>query len=89
MRWRKDLAAALAESRQSGKPVFWYVPTVARSPMDRKPEIDRYMMAGPFCWPRLIALLNQHYVPVKAIPRGGLARDLRLEPGKFIEPGYA
>ena len=26
---------ALAEAKQSGKPVFWYVPTLAGSPMDR------------------------------------------------------
>ena len=41
--WRKDVAAALAEAKASGRLVFWYVPTVARSPMDRKPEIDRYL----------------------------------------------
>jgi len=86
--WRQDLQAAQEESKKTGKPVFWYVPTLRGSPMDRKQEIDRYMMTGPFCWPRLITLLNQHYIPVKAHPRGGLARDLELQPGKFIEPGY-
>ncbi|MHC4079673.1 MAG: hypothetical protein ACYST0_14695 [Planctomycetota bacterium] len=88
VKWRQDLESALAESRKQKKPVFWYVPTLRGSPMDRKREIDRYMMAGPFCWPRLITLLNQHYIPVKAYPRGGLARDLDLRRGRFIEPGY-
>jgi hypothetical protein len=88
VKWWQDLESALAASRKQKKPVFWYVPTLRSSPMDRKREIDRYMMAGPFCWPRLITLLNQHYIPVKAYPRGELARDLDLRPGKFIEPGY-
>lgn len=88
VRWREDLETAQAESKKTGKPVFWYVPTVAGSPMDRKPEIDRYMMAGPFSWPRMIQLLNDHYVPVRARARGGVARDLGLQRGKFIEPGY-
>lgn len=86
--WRQDLDSARAESEKTGRPVFWYVPTLRRSPMDRKQEIDRYMMAGPFSWPRLITLLNQHYIPVKAVPRGGLVRDLGLVPRMFIEPGY-
>lgn len=86
--WRADLDSARQESTKTGKPVFWYVPTVRGTPMDRKQEIDRYMMAGPFSWPRLILLLNQHYIPVKATPRGGLAHDLALRPGRFIEPGY-
>ncbi len=88
MSWRQDLQTAQEESKKTGKPVFWYVPTLRGSPMDRKREIDRYMMAGPFCWPRLITLLNQHYIPVRACPRGGTASELGLRPGKFIEPGY-
>ena len=70
MKWRKDLTAALAESKTSGKPGFWYVPTLQRSPMDRKVEIDRYMMAGPFSWPRMITLLNESFVPVREAGRG-------------------
>ena len=76
--WRQDLQAAQKESKKTGKPVFWYVPTLRGSPMDRKREIDRYMMAGPFCWPRLISLLNQHYIPVRARAAGGVASDLDL-----------
>jgi len=87
--WRTDVAAALVESKKTGKPVFWYVPTVSRSPMDRKPEIDRYMMGGPFSWPSTIALLKDHFVPVKQIGgRDDLSMQLQLARGKFIEPGY-
>ena len=87
--WRADVAAALVEAKKSGKPVFWYVPSVSRSPMDRKPEIDRYMMGGPFSWPSTIALLSDHFVPVKQV--GGedeLSKVLELARNKFIEPGY-
>ena len=56
--WRPSLEAALDEAERTGKPVFWYVPTVGGSPMDRKPVIDMYMMAGPFSWPSTIELLD-------------------------------
>lgn len=87
--WRVDVEAALAESKKTGKPVFWYVPSVSRSPMDRKPEIDRYMMGGPFSWPSTIALLKEHFVPVKQVGgRDDLSKQLQLARNKFIEPGY-
>ena len=56
--------------------------------MDRKPEIDRYMMSGPFSWPRTIALLNEGFIPVRAIARGALAKQYGLVREKFLEPGY-
>jgi len=87
--WRRDVAAALSEAKKAGKPVFWYVPTVSRSPMDRKPEIDRYMMGGPFSWPSTIDLLREHFIPVKQSGgRDDLSKALELARGKFIEPGY-
>lgn len=87
--WRRDVGAALAEAKKVGKPVFWYVPSVSRSPMDRKPEIDRYMMGGPFSWPSTIALLAQHFVPVKQLGgRDELSQRLQLARNTFIEPGY-
>jgi hypothetical protein len=65
------------------------VPSVSRSPMDRKPEIDRYMMGGPFSWPSTIELLKEHFVPVKQIGgRDELSKQLELARNKFIEPGY-
>ena len=86
--WRKDVDAALAEARQHGKPVFWYVPSVARSPMDRKDEIDRYMKGGPFSWPSTIGLLQEHFVPVEEVAGGERAAQLGLVRGAFVEPGY-
>jgi hypothetical protein len=86
--WRTDVAQALAEAKANGKLVFWYVPSVARSPMDRKPEIDRYLRGGPLSWPSTIALLAAHFVPVAEVARGELQTKYGLVRQQFIEPGY-
>ena len=86
--WRESLDAALAEAKESNRPVFFYVPTIPNSFMDRKPVIDRYMMAGPFSSPSLIELLNSHFVPVKEIPSKETSQRLGLEPYQFVEPGF-
>jgi hypothetical protein len=86
--WRSDLDTALREAKQSNKPVFWYVPSVARSPMDRKPEIDRYLRGGPFSWPSTAELLRTRFVPVAAVAKGDRAKELDLVRNRFLEPGY-
>ena len=88
VKWRESLEAALAEAKTTGKPVFWYVPTVAGSFMDRRTELDRYMLAGPFSWPRTIALLNEHYIPVRHVATREERKAFALEMIEFIEPGY-
>jgi hypothetical protein len=86
--WRTNLAEAIEESGQSGKPVFWYVPTIKGSHMDRKPEIDRYMLAGPFSWPRTVELLNESFVPVRMQADRSECETFGLKPMGFIEPGW-
>jgi len=86
--WRADLESALAESQRSGKPVFWYVPTVSGSFMDRWDRLDRHMLAGPFSWPRTVALLNERFVPVRMKASRKLRSAHGLEPIAFIEPGW-
>lgn len=88
VQWRADLSTALAEAREAEKPVFWYVPTVRGSRMDRKPEIDRYMMGGPFSWPGLVDLLNEAFIPVRQPAEGEEAERLGLRPVAFVEPGF-
>ena len=87
VQWRANLQAAQEESARDGKPLFWYVPTVPGSPMDRKRELDRYMLGGPFSWPETVHLINAHFVPVKAAPKADNAKARDLVRGKFIEPG--
>lgn len=87
VQWREDVEAALAEAKASGKPVFWYVPSVQGSPMDRRAEVDRYLRGGPFSWPSTIELLNTHFVPVAVAARGALQKKYELLRMRFIEPG--
>ena len=86
--WVADVKTALERSRETGKPVFWYVPTVSGSFMDRKPVIDRYMLAGPFSWESTRQALNRHFVPVKAVPNREEQDKYDLKPYKFVEPGF-
>ncbi len=86
--WQPDFETAIAKSKETGKPVFWYVPTLKGSFMDRKNEIDRYMMAGPFSWPDIISVLNEHYVPLKATPTLQQQQAFQIVPYVFIEPGF-
>ena len=85
--WRTDLEAALEEARASGKPVFWYVPTISGSPMDRRDLIDHYAMAGPFSWPRVVALLEERTIPLRLKPSRRISRERGLQRIEFIEPG--
>lgn len=88
VKWRKSVDEAMKESKKTGKPVFWYVPTIPGSFMDRKTEIDRYMMAGPFSWPTIIRKLNKDFIPVRSRPSRKLAKTYDLLPYKFVEPGF-
>lgn len=88
MDWREGLDEARAESSRTGVPIFWYVPTVSGSPMDRQREIDRYMMAGPFSHPDVVALLNAGFVPVREVADRVEQRVYGLRPGGFVEPGF-
>ena len=86
--WESEFAEAKQKSAESGKPIFWYVPRLAETFMDRKNEVDRYMRAGPFSNPGIIASINEHYVPLMAVPEEAEAKTYELLPFKFIEPGF-
>lgn len=88
VQWQPDFESAVKNSRATGKPIFWYVPTLRGSFMDRTPSIDLYMMAGPFSWPDIISVLNEHYIPVRARPNRKQQKEFGLVPYVFIEPGF-
>ena len=88
VKWETSVDDALARSKKTGKPVFWYVPTLRGSFMDRKTEIDRYMMAGPFSAPQIVSLLNDRFIPVRAMPKREQQKKYDLVPYKFVEPGF-
>lgn len=86
--WESSWDGAVEKAQASGKPIFWYIATVPKTFMDRKVEIDRYMLAGPFSWPPIIERLNQDFVPVRVKPTAEQIEQLELKPYKFVEPGF-
>lgn len=86
--WRSDLESALAEADRTGKPIFWSIPTIHGSFMDRKIEVERYWLGGPMSWPRTVALLERDYIPVHMPANKALCKQYGIEPIAFIEPGY-
>ena len=53
--WENNYDAALAKSKETGKPIFWYVQSVPGTFMDRKDVINNYMLAGHLVGLRLSA----------------------------------
>jgi hypothetical protein len=88
IKWEKDFEAAKRKSVEQGKPIFWYVPTLPNTFMDRKTEIDRYMLSGPFSWPAIIQLINEESIPLRAIPTSELQKQFNLLPYEYVEPGF-
>ena len=88
VQWVDSFDEARALSKKTGKSIFWYVPTLSGSFMDRKDSIDRYMMAGPFSWESTRNYLNQNYVCLKSTGSGELQKRFQLVPYDFVEPGF-
>ncbi len=88
IKWLSSFDKARRKSVETGKPIFWYVPTIENSFMDRTTEIDRYMKAGMFSWPKIIKRLNHDFVPLMTVPEPKQARTYSLVPFKFVEPGF-
>ncbi|MEL7498430.1 MAG: hypothetical protein AAFN77_12530 [Planctomycetota bacterium] len=86
--WAAGLDDAFKQSKKKGKPIFWYVPTLPNTFMDRKTEIDRYMLSGPFSWPAIVNTINEHAIPVRAQPTPDLQTKYKLNPYDFVEPGF-
>ena len=82
--WQPDLKTAMELAKQ----VFWYVPTLPDTFMDRKIEVHRYMMAGPFSWPAIIESLNENAICVKSTPSLKQQKQYGLQRYKFVEPGF-
>ena len=85
--WMASVEDAQQQSAATGKPILWYIHTVPGTFMDRKVEIDRYMLAGPFSWNSTRELINDHFVPVKAAPSREQQQTLGLLRYDFVEPG--
>ena len=88
IQWETDYEKALEKSAMSGRPIFWYVPTLNDTFMDRLPVIDQYMLSGPFSWPAIINLINSKFVPLRMVPNGALPEKFQLVSYDFVEPGF-
>ena len=86
--WEPDFNTAVARAKLTGKPMFWYVPTLPDTFMDRKIELHRYMLAGPFSWPSIIKALNENAICLKTPPTRQQQQQFELQTYKFVEPGF-
>lgn len=81
-----DVAKALERAKSANRAVLWYVPTLPGSPMDRQPELDRYMMAGLWSHPEVAAMVTRRFVPLKGKPSRDDATKFGLKTGDVVEP---
>lgn len=87
--WKNEMTDSVFEqAAKEGKSVFWYVPRLMDTFMDRKTEIDRYMMAGPFSWPAIRETIMENSIAVKDAPLGDYRENYDLKPYQFVEPGF-
>lgn len=81
-----DVAKALERAKAEKRAVLWYIPTLPGSPMDRQPELDRYMMAGLWSHPDVVAMVTRRFIPLKGKPSRDDATKFGLKTGDVIEP---
>lgn len=86
--WVTSLDEAVASAEAKQRLIAWYIPTVEKTPMDRKVVLENYMNMGPFMHSEVIALLTRRFVPLKRKASGDLAKLLGIRPIDFIEPGF-
>lgn len=84
--WSTSLAEAQKKAKESGRPICWWVPWIDDSPMDRKRVLEKYMLAGPWMMPRVIELMNAHFVPLRLVAEAPHRKTYGLAPLDVIEP---
>jgi hypothetical protein len=86
--WATSMLEAQKLAKESKKPIAWWVSAVAKSPMDRKLVIQKYMLSGPFMMPGVVDMLSTRFVPLRMMA-GEKHRELYgVAPFEFIEPGF-
>ena len=88
IRWETDINVAFEKSLVTGKPVFWFVPRLPDTFMDRVKSLDVYMRAGPFSWPEIIEPINRIFIPLTAVPDRDSQARFNLRKYRFVEPGF-
>src|SRR6266850_1005416 len=88
VQWRKvnDLEGALLEASKSGRLVFAYVYDRAQSSMFGNKFKDKFMMAGAFADPDLVAFLNRRFVPARFVMNSEFAEEVGLKLSQVVVP---
>ncbi|MBI3856447.1 MAG: hypothetical protein HY293_12240 [Planctomycetes bacterium] len=86
--WVTSLNEAHQQSKQTGKPIAWWVTRIEDSPMDRKLVLEKYMLSGPFMMPGVVELVTQNFIPLRLAGTPGVHKEFGLAVGDFIEPGF-
>ena len=86
--WTTAIEDAQKRARETGRPIAWWVPSLERSPMDRKLVVEKYMLAGPFMMPAVVDLLAGRFVPLRLAGTAAHRKAYGLAPLEFIEPGF-
>src|SRR5689334_11171478 len=63
--WVESLTDAQKASKDTGKPIAWWVSRVESSPMDRKTVLEKYMLSGPFMMPGVVELMSKDFIPLR------------------------
>jgi hypothetical protein len=84
--WTLTLEAARAASKESGRPVCWWVTTLDGSKMDRVLVLENYMLAGPWMMPRVVELMRGHFVPLRLEATRAHREAFGLRPLDVVEP---
>ncbi len=80
------LEKAKDKSKETGRPILWYVPEVAGPHMYRPLVLDRYMKAAVWSDEAVVDLVQRRYVPLRAAAAGTLATDTGVKKWEIVEP---
>lgn len=85
-------ADVLAEARrvaaEKKRLIFWYVPRVTGTHMNRAAVVDTYLRVIAFTDPDVVALVRDAFVPVRAMADRAVSRETDVRRFAFVEPGF-
>jgi tetratricopeptide (TPR) repeat protein len=88
IQWESKLEHALDAAQKQSRLVFWYVPVVDKSKMDKKAALDAYVRGALLTDPQIVELIDKNFVALAQIAKGERASKLGIVPLKFVEPGF-
>jgi hypothetical protein len=90
--YKADRAALIAKAKELAKEknrlILWYCPRMYGLHMYRAALTDRYMKAAAFTDPAVVALIRDHFVPLRMCCDEATGKAMNLKPFDFVEPGF-